>query len=133
MKNLINLILILVLSANLLHAQEKVESIDSIYVQSDTVYAEVDYDFYYDGSKYYDGVVGYLFTVEDTINKVSLEGSYDGVQYVNVADLDSLSNDNYSISDVDPEYQKYRLGAYGASGDTAILKNIIYYEKKTGR
>jgi hypothetical protein len=128
-KRIIYLVLILIAFSFELQAQEKNESIDSVSIQSDTSYAEVTYDFTYDGSKHYDGVVGYIFTVTDTITQITLEGSYDGETYVVIDTLGLTVAGNYKISDVDPEFLKNRLGFYGASGDTATAKNIRYYEK----
>lgn len=115
-------------------SQEKNESIDSVYIVSDTAYAEVDYDFYYDGVKNYDGVVGYIFSVEnyiDTIQLIVLEGGYDGSVYAPLDSLVEPLNGNYSLLDIDPAYYKYRLGIYGAAEDTASLKNITYFQKGT--
>ncbi|MCP4762379.1 MAG: hypothetical protein GY870_11410 [archaeon] len=134
MKNIIVLLAIAFISTSALFSQEKNESLDSVYVVSDTATLEVDYDFYYDGVKKYDGVVGYQFTVDnyiDTIQLIVLEGGYDGVNYTPIDSLTEPLDGNYSLFDTDPIYLKYRLGIYAAAEDTATLKNNIFFQKES--
>lgn len=131
MKRIILLVAILGL-VQFSFGQAYTQSIDSIYTQSDTSFAPVVYDDYYNGSKTADGVVGFIFTVVDTISNVTLEGGYEllnEIQYVVISNTDSLTGGTYSVFDSNPKYQNYRLGMYGLSGDTATLKDILYFDK----
>jgi hypothetical protein len=114
-------------------AQFYTDDVTALTIQSDTAYAEVDFDFNYDGSKLFDGVVGYQFDVTntvDTIELIVLEGTY-GTSYVPIDSLVEPLDGTYKLSDEAPEFQKYRIGVYSASGDTGTLTNIIYYDKRT--
>lgn len=131
MKNTLLLALIFIYCT--LFSQEKNESIDSVYVVSDTATLEVDYTIYYDGVKNYSGVVGYMFNVEnyvDTIQLIVFEGGYDGQNYVPIDSLVEPLSGYYSLYDVNPKYLKYRLGIYAASADTASIKDVTYFQKK---
>lgn len=134
MKKQILILALMVLSFNATFSQEKNEALDAVSIVSDTATLEVDYDFYYDGVKKYDGVVGYQFTVEntvDTLQMIVLEGGYDGVNYIPLDTLSEPLDGNYSLYVTEPIYLKHRLSIYGAAEDTAIVKNNIYFQKES--
>lgn len=129
-------ILILILAifgiAQLSFGQEYIRSVDSVQIKSDTAYLEVTYDNRYNGTTAFDGIVGYQFTVVnyvDTVELIVFEGSQNGTNYVPIDSLVEPLNGNYKFSDTPIEFKKYRLGIYGASEDTATLKNNSYYDR----
>jgi len=132
-KALIISMLLMLGIVNITSGQEKNSSLDSTYAASETVTVAYDYNDRYQGSVYYDGTAGFVFTIEnyvDTFNHVYFEGSFDGINFLFIDSLSVLTNGNYNLSQSPPAYLKYRLNATTATGDTATLKNIIYFEKK---
>ena len=133
MKKFIFILVLAILSiSNITFAQEYVESIASVTLEAETATIEATYTNSFDGSKFYSGVVGFLFTitnVQDTLENLYLEGSYDGTNYVFIDSIAIYVDGNYSLSSSPPQFQKYRLNGTTATDDTVTLENIIYYEK----
>lgn len=126
------LILALLAVTNFTYSQEYVQDITSVTVEAETVAIEVTYDNSYDGSKFYNGIVGYQFTitnVQDTLESLYLEGGYDGTNYVFIDSIAVYVDGTYSLSVANPEFLKYRLYATTAAADTVTLENITYFEK----
>lgn len=96
-------------------------------VANDTIKAnDVTFDLGYKITKY-DGIAGFLFTV-DTINGkadyVILQAGYTDSVFVNLDSLTTVGDGNYFLSDAPPAYTDYRLLGDGGTGDTIVFKNI---------
>lgn len=130
------LFLFMLALVQLSYAQFKAASVDSVQIKSDTAYVQVTYNDSYEGSKVYEGVVGYQFTVvnyADTVELLIFEGTNSEATSPIYIPIDSLAeplNGNYSFSQSPPEFKKYRIGIYGAAEDTATLKNNYYYDRR---
>lgn len=101
---------------------------------AETVYFTPSYSGFFTGSTTYTGIVGIQFdidNVKDSTSAIGLYGSVDGIGYVLVSSL-SLTNTEgtYMLSDVAPDYIKYRLAATCIAGDTVIIKAVTYIEKQ---
>lgn len=134
MKKVLFILILAVLSIpNLSFAQGNQQTIGAVSVEAETVLVEPVYDFYYDGSVFYDGVVGFQFTIsniKDTLNGLYFEGGYNA-GFVHIDSINVYIDGTYSLSQSPPEYNKYRLRAVTAVGDTVTLENIVYYAKET--
>lgn len=117
---------------NISIGQEKNEEIDSVRIRGTAGIVIATYDDDYSGAQYFEGIVGYQFTLDnyvDTVDYIILEGSY-GDYYVPIDTLSNALDGEYSLFDENPNYLKYRLRIPLISGDTAVLKNNIYFEKR---
>lgn len=132
MKKGIILVMMIVLGAISLMAQQRYEVIDTVYVNADTVTIAPTYTNSFDGSKTYDGVAGFMFTIlnrTDTLRALYFEGSYDGTNFALVDSITSYVNGTQSMQQAPPIYTKYRLRALTITGDIVSLKDLIYFEK----
>jgi hypothetical protein len=119
-----------------INAQEINTNVDSLMFQGVSDVVEVTYTNSFNGIQYYSGIAGYQFTIEnytDSLNFCYFQGSYDGVNYILIDTLTVLPDGNYNFSDENPNYLKYRIYAGAASGDTASIKNVIFYYKKVSK
>jgi len=134
MKNI--LIFVLLFVAFNIQAQERMVSIRQDTVIAETTIFAPGYDNTFVGAQLYSGVVGFQFTIKnvtDSLNNVKLWGTFDGTNYILVstlADCNTGSEANYIISTTPPLYLKYKLTATAAAGDAAVVKNVIYFQKK---
>ena len=114
------------------------QSLDSVYVAGAEKTVLPIYSYSYDGMKHFEGAVaGFVFDVTnyvDTLTVLIFEGGYKGtdnvIRYTPIDTLTELSSSKpYKFYQTPPVFQYYRMRAPLVSGDTATLKNIIYFEK----
>lgn len=135
MKKGIILVMMIMLGIVNLMSQERIDVLDSMYVAGTTDTTSVTYSGSYNGSVYYDGIVGFQFTMAnyvDSFSHVYLMGSWDnGVNLVFIDSASPIADSTYFLYETPPKFPKYYLEGYTATGDTASLKNIIQVAKKT--
>lgn len=133
-KGILILVAIMLFVTTLSFSQERNDALTGVTIQSDTSTIAYAYDDNYAGVVNYDGIVGFTFTVTntvDTLAKACLEGSYDGLRYVVISSLTDLVDGNYKMSQSPPDYFKYRLGFYGEAEDTSVVTYPVYFYKET--
>lgn len=134
MRNL--LITVLLFVAFNLTAQERKVSIalDTVTAETGTFAPAFDNSFL--GTQLYSGIVGFQFTIKnvtDSLNNVKLWGSYDGTNYVLVTThvgAKAGAEATHIIYTANPVFLRYKMTATAAAGDAAIVKNIIYFQKR---
>lgn len=115
-------------------AQERNVPIATDTVQgAETVYFAPTYTYTFTGSTNSTDYVSFYYTtvdVADSLASLYLQGSADGVNYVNITNQATTTTDgHYRLYEANAIAVKYRLAATCIAGDTVILKNIYYLQK----
>lgn len=132
MKKIIFLLMLFTLGALVSNAQTRPVTADTV-IGAETVYFAPSYNYVFDGKYDYSGVVGFQYgvqNIQDSLKTFALEGSLDGISYVNVSSVtETNSEGTKAIFDTSPTFVKYRLSASCIASDTVYIYNITYIEK----
>lgn len=135
MKNLLFLIALLVAFSAVSFGQQRLVPIATDTIKgAQTKYFAPVYTSTFVGPVEYKGAIVFTYAtqdVRDSLASIWLQGSPDGVNYVNITNQTRTTTDGaYSLSQAPPLYMRYRVAATCIAGDTVIFKRVTYLQKQ---